>query len=91
MTAKRRKCRRRRRAPTPRSLVAQSKMHSKMMKTLALVAIVAIVGVAAADVHPFTEPKVTGKTAFLETFSSGLGKWTAAKDDKYNGALLWKM
>lgn len=58
-----------------------------MSKTLVFIAIVAIVGVTAADVHPFTEPKVTGKTAFLETFSSGLGKWIAAKDDKYNGAL----
>lgn len=56
------------------------------MKTLALCALLAIVGVRAADVHPHTEPEVTGKSAFLETFSSGLGAWTASKADKYNGA-----
>ena len=60
------------------------------MKTLSLFVIIAVVGVAAADVHPFAEPKVTGKTAFLETFTAGLGKWTAAKDDKYNGACVFR-
>jgi hypothetical protein len=60
-------------------------MHSPM-KTLALFALLAIGAAAAADVHPFTAPKVTGTIAFLETFTSGLGQWIAAKDDKYNGA-----
>jgi hypothetical protein len=55
------------------------------MKTLALLAIAVVASAAAADVHPFTAPKVTGTTAFLETFSSGLGGWIAAKDSKYSG------
>lgn len=66
------------------TIPAHRAMHPAM-KTFALLAIVAIVGVSADDDHPFTEPQVTGKTAFLETFSKGLGTWIAAKDDKYNG------
>ena len=58
------------------------------MKLLATGVAIAAVATAAhaADVHPFEEPAVTGETAFLETFSAGIGSWIASADQKYNGA-----
>ena len=58
------------------------------MKLLATGVAIAAVATAAhaADVHPFEEPAVTGETAFLETFSAGIGSWIGSADEKYNGA-----
>jgi hypothetical protein len=52
---------------------------------VAVVTLAAIGGTSAAAVQPFTEPKADG-AAFFDSFSSGLGRWIPASDEKYNGA-----
>ena len=58
----------------------------KLLTGIATVAAVATVARAGDAPLPFVPPAVTGETAFLETFTGGLGGWIGSENDKYTGA-----
>ena len=58
----------------------------KLLTGIATVAAVATVARAGDAPPPFVPPAVTGETAFLETFTGGLGGWIGSENDKYTGA-----
>ena len=63
----------------------------KLTHFAALLALIVLAAPAIADdaddtAHPFTEPKTAGDAHFVETFTSGMGSWIHASDDKYTGA-----
>ena len=62
----------------------------KLTHFAALLALIVLAAPAIADdaddtAHPFTEPKTAGDAHFVETFTSGMGSWIHASDDKYTG------